>query len=122
MRELLVRNMQRLAVEAVDGNIEDRVHEVFDLLAVLRVAADAVFGAEKRRQIERLRENIRRVVQIFVHTGWICDESDAFSFEDVCVSFQIVDAVHVVDPVFYRNEKYSTYTLPLERGKINYQD
>ena len=65
------------------------------------VAADAVFGAEKRRKIERLRENIRRVVQIFVHTGWIRDESDAFSLEEVCVSFQIVDAVHVVDPVIY---------------------
>ena len=46
--ELFVRNVQRLAVEAIDGNVEDWVHEVFDLLAILRVAADAMFGAEER--------------------------------------------------------------------------
>ena len=97
--------MQRPAVEAVDGNVEDWIHEVFDLFTVLRISTDAVFGAEKCRQIERLGQNIRRVVQIFVNAGRIRDEADAFSFEDVRISFQIVDAVHVIDPVFCQNRK-----------------
>ena len=54
--------MQRPAMEAINGYVEDRIHEVFDLFAVLRVSANAVFGAEKRRQIERLGQNIGCVV------------------------------------------------------------